>query len=242
MKNLYLKTGIFVLIVLIITSLLAILQQAINLDFEIITLPQLAPAIGFLVVALIFKDLAFSVNFNFNREIAIKTLIVFVTPLLLFSVTFFIGKLAEMDVKITENLHSILPAVIIGILIGAVGEEIGWRGFLQPLLQKKHTILIASIIVGIIWGLWHIGHYKNGIFFMIGFLLFTISASIIIAWLLRETQFNIIIAAVFHIAINLGFVVFFKNSLTDYKLMVINGIVWLTPAIVLTFKELQHFK
>jgi membrane protease YdiL (CAAX protease family) len=221
---------------------LAVLQQIINLDFEKIILPQLAPAIGFLVVVLIFKDLKFSVSFNFNSTIAIKTLIAFIFPFLLFGISFFIGKLAGMDVKITENLQSILPIMIIGILIGAVGEEIGWRGFLQPTLEKKHSILITSIIVGTIWGLWHIGHYKNGILFMTGFLFFTISASIIIAWLLRKTQFNIILAAVFHIAINLGFIVFFKNSLTDSKMMIVNGIVWLIPVIVVVFREIKKLQ
>jgi membrane protease YdiL (CAAX protease family) len=180
--------------------------------------------------------LTFGVNFDFNKAIAGKTLIAFVIPLLLFGISFFIGKQAGINVQVTENLQSILPVMIVGILIGAVGEEIGWRGFLQPVLEKKHNVLIAAIIVGTIWGLWHIGHYKNGALFMLGFLLFTISASIIIAWILRETQYNIIIATVFHIAVNLGFVIFFKNSLTDYKLMIVNGIIWSIPAIILSVK------
>ena len=224
-------------IALIITALLAMLQQKIKLDFERIVLPQFAPVIGFLAVTLIFKDLIFSVNFNFNKAVAIKTLIAFAIPFLLCSVSYYIGKQAGINVKMTENLQSILPIMIIGVLIGAVGEEIGWRGFLQPMLEKKHSILIASIIVGTIWGLWHIPYYKNGIFFMIGFLLFSISASIIIAWLLRGTQFNIIIAAVFHIAINLNAMVFFKNS--DDKLNIINGVVWLIPVILIILKDSQ---
>jgi hypothetical protein len=76
---------------------------------------------------------------------------------------------------------------------------------------------------------------------MIGFLFFTISASVIVAWLLRGTQYNLIISVVFHISINLGFLILFKNSLTDSKLMIINGIVWLIPAIgiiLITGKEL----
>ncbi|MDR2041964.1 MAG: CPBP family intramembrane metalloprotease [Tannerella sp.] len=229
-----LKTGIFILFTLIITISLAVLQQKINLDFEKITLPQLAPAIAFLLTVLIFKDLPFSVNFHFNKPVVIKTLIAFVTPLLLFGISFFAGKQAGLNVKMTENLQSLLPIMLSGILIGAIAEEIGWRGFLQPTLEKKYTILIAAIIVGAIWGLWHIGHYKNGLLFMSGFLLFSVSASIIIAWLLRGTQFNIIIAAVFHIAINLGFAVFFKSSLSDSRLMLINGIVWLIPAAILS--------
>ena len=240
--NILIKVLVFILVTLIITSLLAVLQQKINIDFEKISLPQFAPALAFLFTVLIFKDVNFHINFGFNKAIVIKMLIAFFIPVLLFSISFFIGKQTGLNVKITENLQSILPIIIVGILIGAFGEEIGWRGFLQPILEKKYNILIAATIVGAIWGLWHIGHYKNGVFFMLGFLLFTISASIFIAWLLRETQFNIIIAAVFHIAINLGFVVFFKNSITDWKLMIINGIVWIIPATIISAKFLIQIK
>jgi membrane protease YdiL (CAAX protease family) len=233
----FLRIGIFIVSTLVFTCLLAVLQQKINLDFEKISLPQLAPAIGFIIISLMFADVNFSVNIAFNRIIAIKILIAFVIPLLLFGISFFAGKQAGLSIKLTGNLQSVLPVMFMGIIIGAVGEEIGWRNFLQPIVEKKYTVLIASIIVGAIWGLWHIGHYKNGLLFMSGFLIFTISASVIIAWLLRGTQFNIIIATVFHIAVNLGFIMFFKNSLTDSRLMIINGIVWLIPAIIVTIKE-----
>jgi membrane protease YdiL (CAAX protease family) len=236
-----LRIGIFTVITLIITVLLAVFQQKVNIGFEKISFPQFAPVIGFVIISLFFADIVFSVNFSFNKTVAIRTLIAFIIPLLLFGVVFFAGKQTGLSVKLTENLHSVLPVMLIGILFGAVGEEIGWRGFLQPILEKRNCVLIASIIVGVIWGLWHIGHYKNGLLFMSGFLLFTISASIIIAWLLRETQFNMIIAAVFHITINLGFIIFFKNSLNDNKLMIINGIVWLIPAIIIVLITEKEF-
>jgi membrane protease YdiL (CAAX protease family) len=42
------------------------------------------------------------------------------------------------------------------VVAGAVGEEIGWRGFLQPLLRKLLGSLWACVIVGVIWGTWHL--------------------------------------------------------------------------------------
>jgi membrane protease YdiL (CAAX protease family) len=179
---------------------------------------------------------------NFDKIILTKSLIALAVPALLFAVAFFVGKQLNLNVKVTENLTGLLPLMIIGMLIGAFGEEIGWRSFLQPILEKKNCVLVASILVGVIWGLWHVGHYKNGLLFMTGFLLFTISASIIIAWLLRGTDYNLIISAIFHLTINVCFLVFFHNSMTDSKFMLINGLVWLIPAIgivVLTGKDLM---
>lgn len=51
-----------------------------------------------------------------------------------------------------------------GALMGAMGfmlilgpvEEFGWRGVLQPLLQRRVAPVWAGLIVGLIWGIWHL--------------------------------------------------------------------------------------
>ncbi len=232
-KNMIFKILLFILITFIATALLATFQQRISLDFEKIILPQLAPMIGFTIMALIFEDLRMSIGLDFNKAILLKILLAFGLPFLLIFISFFIGKLIGLEVVRTDDLKPLFSMMLIGILIGAIGEELGWRSFLQPILERKNSVLLASIIVGLIWGLWHIGHYKNGLFFMIAFLIFTISASIILAWISRDTKYNILVAIAFHTAINLGFFVFFKNSLTDSKLMFVNGVVWMLSALVI---------
>ena len=87
----------------------------------------------------------------------------------------------------------LISQVFIGILLAPIlnfitclGEELGWRGFLLPNLCKKYSPLTATIITGVIWGIWHapmiaMGHnyglnYKGapwgGIFAMILFCTF----------------------------------------------------------------------
>ena len=36
------------------------------------------------------------------------------------------------------------------------GEEYGWRYYLQPVLQKRFGLRAGVIILGVVWGLWHI--------------------------------------------------------------------------------------
>lgn len=46
--------------------------------------------------------------------------------------------------------------VMLGPLIaGSLGEELGWRGFAQPLLQQRYRAVHASIIIGVLWATWH---------------------------------------------------------------------------------------
>lgn len=231
MNDIIWKIILFFIFTIIITGLLAMIQQKINLDFEKIVLPQFAPAMGFLLMILIFKSLRISLNFDFNSTIAIKTIAGFFIPIFLSLVGFLVCRVVGLEVALTQGFIKILPWMIGGMVLGALGEEIGWRSFLQPTLEKEYAVIISSIIVGLIWGLWHVGHYKNGALFMVGFLLFTISVSIILAWLLRETQYNLIVSVIFHFSVNLSFLLFFKNSLADSKLMIINGFIWLIPAI-----------
>lgn len=58
-----------------------------------------------------------------------------------------------------ERLVALLfKGIGVGILFSlvAIGEEVGWRGYMIPKLNKKMNLPKAVIVGGIIWGLWHI--------------------------------------------------------------------------------------
>jgi hypothetical protein len=42
------------------------------------------------------------------------------------------------------------------LIAGSLGEELGWRGYAQRLLQMRFSLLGASMIVGILWATWHL--------------------------------------------------------------------------------------
>ncbi|MEE9373141.1 MAG: type II CAAX endopeptidase family protein [Saprospiraceae bacterium] len=80
-------------------------------------------------------------------------------------------------------------SLLTGIL--TIGEEIGWRGFLQKKLLEKNSILKSIIFLGIIWGFWHFPLIVTGFNypeypFLGAFLIFplsTIFISFFIGWL-----------------------------------------------------------
>ena len=73
----------------------------------------------------------------------------------------------------------------------ALGEEIGWRGFLVPELRKTTSFAATSLISGIVWSLWHYpiliyGDYNAGTPTWYGLTCFTvmvISISFVFAWM-----------------------------------------------------------
>lgn len=93
------------------------------------------------------------------------------------------------------------------IFVLVVGEEIGWRGYALPKLLQNHSAVMASLILGVLWGGWHLptffiaGSPQAGIPF-VSFLLFTTGASVLFTWLYLHTQGSLLLAMLFHGAIN----------------------------------------
>jgi membrane protease YdiL (CAAX protease family) len=47
--------------------------------------------------------------------------------------------------------------------LAALGEEIGWRGFLQPALQERRSPFVSTLFVGLVWGYWHVPVNLHGL-------------------------------------------------------------------------------
>ncbi len=62
----------------------------------------------------------------------------------------------ELDTGILWAALAGSPLLIGSACISAIGEEIGWRGFLWPTLRERHHFWLASLIIGPIWWLYHL--------------------------------------------------------------------------------------
>jgi membrane protease YdiL (CAAX protease family) len=99
---------------------------------------------------------------------------------------------------------------LIGSISSALGEEIGWRGFLVPELSKTTSFTVTALISGIVWSLWHypvliFADYNAGTPTWYGLTCFTVmvvSISFIFAWM-RLKSGSLWTGAILHASHNL---------------------------------------
>jgi uncharacterized protein len=97
-------------------------------------------------------------------------------------------------------------AFILWLLTFGLGEEVGWRGYALPRLQQGHTALTATLILGVVWALWHVPafFYKDtyvamGLIAGLPLLLLSIlAASIVFTWLYNSTHGSLLMTMLFH--------------------------------------------
>lgn len=86
-------------------------------------------------------------------------------------------------------------------------EEAGWTGVLMPRLQVRLRPLVASVVLGAIWGLWHLpllnvpGERDHGLPFL-AFLLLIVPTRVLMSVLVNAGRGAVLVAALFHAAFN----------------------------------------
>lgn len=100
-----------------------------------------------------------------------------------------------------------IPGVLgLWFLTFGLGEEMGWRGFALPRLQRGRTALTATVILGLLWGLWHLPAFffrdtymEMGALGLPMFLVSIIFASIVFTWLYNSTGGSVLMTILFHL-------------------------------------------
>ena len=118
---------------------------------------------------------------------------------------------------------SVSVAALITMLMGGIGEESGWRGILQPELARRWGLFKGTLLVGLIWGYWHLpvnlagynGPQHPILTALLIFPIHTVAMSFGLAWLTRQSA-SVWPAALAHAA---------NNVLQSGQLIVPNG--WL---------------
>nr|WP_255604433.1 CPBP family intramembrane glutamic endopeptidase [Oscillochloris sp. ZM17-4] len=121
---------------------------------------------------------------------------------------------------------------------GPLGEEVGWRGFALPRLQARHSPLVASLLLSVVWGLWHAPLHLQGVYHGIfpdglpGILLrivTTVPTTVLFTWCFNRTKGNLWLVVLLHTAVNNSAGFWLPVTLGVYAAMAI-----MTVALIIT--------
>jgi len=86
-----------------------------------------------------------------------------------------------------------------------IGEEVGWRGFLLPRLQARRSALMSTLMLTLIWGVWHLpafwfreGYVAMGVGGLIGFAVGLTAGAIVLTALYNAARGSILVVALWH--------------------------------------------
>jgi membrane protease YdiL (CAAX protease family) len=149
----------------------------------------------------------------------------------------------------------LLPLFFLITMVGGpLGEEFGWRGFALPRLQEKWNPLLASVILGMVWGLWHLPqffnptaiHYELGLGRMPLYVLAEVGLAILMTWVYNKTRGSLLVGGlIYHNADNFwGTVLLTQATMSsalggsdiahvDLQLWMISALVGLAAAVII---------
>lgn len=139
------------------------------------------------------------------------------------------------------SVSALLPLLLVNITSGPMGEELGWRAYALNELQKKHSPLVAALIIGLMWGLWHFPFWiltgltgTDLLLYILSFLVGIISFSVFMTHFYNKSK-NILVAVWMHFLFN----IFMQIAIIeDFRLITVVSAIYLvvTCGIVLVDK------
>lgn len=137
-----------------------------------------------------------------------------------------------------------LPTVVFMLLLGGGQEELGWRGFALPELQRRLHPALAAIFLGVVWAVWHLplfflpGASQFGTSFAV-YAVGVIGLSILFVWLFNRSG-SVAVMMIFHGSYNASLILYplpleRLSGAAGFNVLVVGAaVVWLVGVIILT--------
>ncbi len=215
--------------------LLAVAQQETGILPPEIGLAQLGPGLAGLLMLVLFRRDGHKIVWWRHpadlRHFMLASLVPFAVAIVLLT-----GKTL---LRVPGSDAGSLPlAAFLWAPLGALGEEIGWRGYLQQRLKGNLPGIVIAVLIALLWAPIHVQYFANGIVFFAFFTLLIISFSVFI-YAITADAFSVVLATVFHLAVNYASM-FFYDMVNSTVFMGLYALIWtlIAAAIVLKNKEL----
>ncbi|WP_406114720.1 CPBP family intramembrane glutamic endopeptidase [Kitasatospora purpeofusca] len=211
------EAGVFLTVAFLGAGALGAVQPATGVPTEVVQLTQFGPAAGVLALALLWPGrirARLAGTARAKRDTAWAGpgrsragLLLLLTAPLIIALAAGAYALLDGDARLTgpRSLAHPFALIVLAQLIGACGEEIGWRCWLQPLLRTRFGPLAAPVVVGLLWGAWHVQVFAQRPGYAAGFLLGTVAMSVVLGLALEGVRAHrLLLAGGFHTLVNLG--------------------------------------
>lgn len=126
------------------------------------------------------------------------------------------------------------PVMFLVFFVAAIGEELGWQGYAYERLHQHWNALQTSIVLGILWAIWHIIPYiqtQNTLTWVVWQCVATVGLRVLIVWLYNNTGQSMFTAIAFHAMINVSNFLF-PNYGSHYDPFFASIAIWAVVAVV----------
>ena len=137
----------------------------------------------------------------------------------------------------STTLFLVPPALVAGMFIGSLQEELGWRGYALRRLLERHMPVRAALSVGAAWAVWHVPLYGivNG-----GqersplgvFMISVVALSVVHTWLWVVTGGSVLMAFLLHSGTNVAGVLLLKDAQSDFGPVTVATVLTVALAVV----------
>ncbi|MFE6750825.1 CPBP family intramembrane glutamic endopeptidase [Kitasatospora purpeofusca] len=247
------EAGVFLAVAFLGAGALGAVQPATGVPTEVVQLTQFGPAAAVLAVALLWPErirarLAGTVRAARDTAWAgpgrnHAGLLLLLTAPLIITLAAGACALLDGDARLTEprSLAHPFALIVLAQLIGACGEELGWRCYLQPLLRTRFGPLAAPVAVGLLWGAWHVQVFAQRPGYAAGFLLATVAMSVVLGLASEELRSHrLLFAGGFHTLVNLGMLLTMDEEDGTVLPMALFGGACLLAALPWVLRALRH--
>ena len=123
------------------------------------------------------------------------------------------GLMYWADLPLPALRIAALPALLMvpALLVGALGEELGWSGYILEPMQHRWGAMGAACALGLVTAAWHLPALflsHRSLAWVAWWCLYAVASRILIVWLYNKTGKSVFAVAVVHTTLNLSYLLF----------------------------------
>ncbi|HCY9274497.1 TPA: CPBP family intramembrane metalloprotease SdpC [Staphylococcus aureus] len=211
---------VFFVITMALSIMLRDFQSVIGVKHFIFEVTDLAPLIAAIICILVFKykkiQLA-GLKFSISLKVIERLLLALILPLIILIIGMYsFNTFADSFILLQSTGLSVpITHILIGHILMAFVVELGFRSYLQNIVETKMNTFFASIVVGLMYSVFSANTTYDTEFAAYNFL-YTFSFSMILGELIRATKGRTIyIATTFHASMTFGLIFLFSEEIGD---------------------------